>query len=243
MSAITTIPRSKSAPMDPITIPDEERGVMRDVSWNFYDRLTDAMGESCHIHVAYDGKDLEIMVVGPVHERRKELLSSFIEEVSEGLKVNFQAFGQTTWKRAELERGLESDLCYYFDPSKMQAANDAVDRNLSNVTDYPNPDLATEIDFSTPKIDRPGIYAALKVPEIWRLHGDDEVTLTIERLGNDGTYSAAESSQFLRVRPDDVVRWVVTEDSRDRINWKMRLRKWIRTDLKSRSTSGRRTTN
>jgi len=48
MSTITTTPSSKSATA---LVPDEERGVMRDVSWEFYDRLSDAVGEqSSHPH-------------------------------------------------------------------------------------------------------------------------------------------------------------------------------------------------
>ena len=45
MSTITTVPRT---PIAPSTIPvahEEERGVMRGVSWNLYDRLTAAIGE------------------------------------------------------------------------------------------------------------------------------------------------------------------------------------------------------
>ena len=39
----------------------------------------------------------------------------------------------------------------------------------------PNPDLAIEVDISPPKVDRPGIYAALKVMEVWRFT-DSSVT-------------------------------------------------------------------
>ena len=44
---------------------------------------------------------------------------------------------------------------------------------------FPSPDLAIEIDISPPKVDRPGIYAALGVAEVWRFDGDVAV---IERL-------------------------------------------------------------
>jgi hypothetical protein len=40
------------------------------------------------------------------------------------------------------------------------------------IEDYPNPDLAITIGISRSKIDRAGIYAALKVPELWRFHKD-----------------------------------------------------------------------
>ena len=40
MSTITTNPRSPVAPSAPPFSPAEERGVVRGVSWDFYDRLT-----------------------------------------------------------------------------------------------------------------------------------------------------------------------------------------------------------
>ena len=74
--------------------------------------------------------------------------------------------GSTTWKRKHLKRAIESDLCYYFDLAKLAAATAAA--HSDDISLYPNPDLAVEVDISPPKIDRPGIYAALQVPEFWR---------------------------------------------------------------------------
>ena len=58
---------------------------MRGVSWNLYDRLTDAIGERSSIRVAFDGKDVEIVVLGPIHENLGDLLSLFVNEVYDGL--------------------------------------------------------------------------------------------------------------------------------------------------------------
>jgi hypothetical protein len=103
--------------------------------------------------------------------------------------------------RSDLGRGIEADLCYYFDALKLEAcaAADALDSD--DVADYPNPDVAVEVDLSPSKIDRPGIYRALQEPEVWRL---DAGTVSIEQLGADGKYVAAESSRFLHVRADEV---------------------------------------
>ncbi len=79
----------------------------------------------------------------------------------------------------------------------------------NDVADYPNPDLAIEIDLSPSKIDRPGIYAALKSPRDWRF---EDAMVSIEQLAADGTYYPAQTSRFLHVRPEEVVRWVL-EDS------------------------------
>ena len=75
MSTLATIPLSPFTPSRAPSGSSEERGVMRNVSWNFYNRLTDAIGERSSIRVAFDGKDVEIMVIGGRHESLGDLLS------------------------------------------------------------------------------------------------------------------------------------------------------------------------
>ena len=231
MSTITRRPPAPAVPMETTTtVPNEERGVLRDVSWQFYDRLSDAIGAPSPIRVAYDGKDMEIMNLGPNHERSKSRLGFFIYEVAMGLGIEFEPFDSTTWKRFPEQVGLESDLCYYFDQAKFQALDQNVDSN--DVRDYPdNPDLAVEVDISPSQIDRPKIYAALRVFEIWRFQ---DGAISIEQLGPDGAYHAATSSRFLPVRADEVTRWLADRKSSRLGDWRRRLQKWIRTELKAR---------
>jgi Uma2 family endonuclease len=204
---------------------------MRDVSYDLYDRLSGSLSEHTSVRLAYDGKDIEVMVIGPIHDRLKELIGVFIHEVSFGLDIDCQAQGSTTWNRAALERGLEADQCYYFDPAKLAASDAAVSRKSNDVADYPNPDLAVEIDISPSKIDRPGIYAALVVSEVWRFHDE---TVSIEQLGPDGAYAAAAASRFLHVRPDEVMRWLADGQAGNRRDWVRRLRQWVRNELRPR---------
>jgi hypothetical protein len=112
----------------------------------------------------------------------------------------------------------------YFDPAKIAAA--AATAHSDDVDLYPNPDLAVEVDISPPKIDRLGIYAALQVPEFWRIRNK---AVSIEQLGPDGKYVSVQRSRFLPVRPEDVTRWVFIEDSTSLITWEERLREWVRT--------------
>jgi Uma2 family endonuclease len=234
MSTTTTNPESTVAVPTTITVAGEERHVMRGATWTFYDRFTDALGERALFRVAYDGRDIEIMTLGPKHERFKVLLGLFIDYVCTGLGIDCEGLGSTTWKRPELERGIEADLCYYFDPEKLEALEAADARDANNVTDYPNPDLAIEVDLSPSKIDRQAIYKALRVLEVWRFHAG---IVSIEQLSADESYVAAESSRFLHVRPDEITRWVVNEKSTNRRQWKTSLQTWIRTELKPRVDS------
>ena len=95
------------------------------------------------------------------------------------------------------------------------------------------PDLGIEVDISPSKIDRPGIYAALKVSEVWRFDGESE-EVVIERLGEDGSFHPVEGSTFLPIRAKEVRRWVVEEDSSDESAWARRLRAWVRAELAPR---------
>ena len=101
------------------------------------------------------------------------------------------------------------------------------------MADYPNPDLAIEVDLSPSKIDRPGIYAALRVAEVWRFDGKRR-EIVIERLTDDGTYQPVDGSGFLPVRAEEVGRWVLEEDSRDGSPWARGLRAWVRAELAPR---------
>ena len=179
------------------------------------------------------------MTLGPKHEGVRELLSLFVNEILDGLEIDCWGLGSTTWKRSELERGIEADLCYCFEPAKQEACEAADSRDSNDVGDYPNPDLAVEVDLSPPKIDRPAIYRDLR--------GSGDLCcagiVSIEQLGVDGNYVAAESSQFLHVTPDEVTRWVISEKSGNRRQWKIRLRRWILTELKPRVDSGRHGTS
>jgi Uma2 family endonuclease len=178
--------------------------------------------------VAYDGKDIELMNVGPIHDSIGEILGQFINLIAEELGIDLRGTRSTTWKRRKLKRGIEADLSYYFDPAKLAAYDAALARWSEKIKDYPNPDLAVEVDISRSKIDRAGIYAALQVPEVWRFH---DKKISIEQLQLDGTYAPAAPSRFLPVEPDEVTRWALVEDARGSVTWKHTLREWARSEL------------
>jgi hypothetical protein len=103
----------------------------------------------------------------------------------------------------------------------------------TNIAEYPSPDVALEVDISPSRIDRPGIYAALSAAEIWRFDGD-KGQIVIERLAEDRRYQQVEESAFLRVRADEVGRWVLDEDNRDRSLWARKSRDWVRSEVAPR---------
>jgi Uma2 family endonuclease len=212
------------------SVPDE-RVVIRGVDWAFYEQLVDSISAGANIHADFDGKDVEIMSVSLLHNDAKGLAGQLVALVAEVWEIPFKSAGQTTWKCSEVARGLEADKSYYFRPEKLAAAAEAKARRSMNLADYPNPDLAIEVELSPSQIDRPGIYAALGVAEVWRFDGD---RLVIERLSADRTFVAVDASGFLPIRAEEIVRWVIEEDTTDESAWARRLRAWARTELVTR---------
>ncbi len=219
------------AELEEMVAEPDRRVVIRDVDYAFYEQLVDSIPEWFHLHVDFDGKDLEFMSPGLVHEDSRNLLSRVAELVAEECEVPFKSAGQTTWKRPEIARGLEADESYFFQIDKLDAVAASKARGSELIADYPNPDLAIEVDVSPSKVDRAAIYAALQVPEVWRFDGDQ---LVIELLGDDERYHVAEMSRFLPVTSEEVRRWVVDEDSSNQTAWARRLRAWVRTEVAPR---------
>ena len=247
MSSVTTPPSMVPSPtpeVPPRSIPSldelnemtsepDHRVVIRGVDWAFYEQLVDSIPEGANIHVDYDGKDVEIMSLSPLHDGVKKTLGRFVELTAGELEIPCTGLGQTTWKRPEVARGLEADECYYFAPEKLAAAAEAMMRRSMDVADYPDPDLAIEVDISPSKIDRPAIYAALRVAEVWRFDGELQ-QIIVARLGDDGCYHQVEGGEFLPVGAAEVGRWVLGEDTLDGSLWGRRLRAWARAELAPR---------
>jgi hypothetical protein len=184
------------------------------VDWSFYEQLVDSIPESSNIHVDYDGKDLEIMGKGAKHEDRSRLLGLFVSVVGSELAIPYKGLGETTWKRPQIHRGLESDQCFYFQPEKLAGVRAA--NRSGNLALYPNPDLAVEVDVSRPQVDRAGIYSAL------------------------GVYAPVDESALLPVRIEDLRRWILEEDSTDEGAWVRRLREEVKKKARRSSRQSRR---
>jgi Uma2 family endonuclease len=228
MSTITKQKRTRRSQLD-----GERRWLIRDAAWDDYDLLNRLLPET--FRLAFDGSNLEIMVTSPLHDDYADALDAFFKAVAGALGIAFKPYRSTTWARPEIERGIQADDCYYLDPAKIQAAVKAGSRKSRDARDYPNPDLAIETDLSSPKADRPSIYASLRIAELWIFDGR---VLTISRLGKDASYRDVEESGFLPLRADQVPRWILEEDRSDYDRWTRRIRAWARRTLKKTKATG-----
>jgi Uma2 family endonuclease len=220
-----------TATEDETVLHPAERGlVLRDVPWGDYVKMLQILGER-HVHVTYNEGTMEVRMPSQRHEQAAQLLGLFIPKLAEALEVDYEPLGMTTWRRPDLEKGLESDQCYYIRNAAVVRLRDELDLERD-----PPPDLAVEVDITSSSLDRMAIYAELRVPEVWRYDGQ---RLTIYQLQPNGRYRARPTSlSFPGLRPADVERFLERGLTTPKLQWSREIRDWVRNELVPRREAG-----
>ena len=143
--------------------PAEQRTLLENISSRSFETLLRETGENRSSRFAYDGYWLEIMTPLYEHESYKIQFINFILVLAEQLDMEIKNCGSMTLKREDVARGIEPDNCYYIQNESAVRGK----REIDLVNDPP-PDLAIEIDITSSSLDKLQIYAALRVPEVWR---------------------------------------------------------------------------
>lgn len=202
----------------------EQRIVLHNISWRTYEALLHDLRQSSWPRLAYDRGELEIMAPSFNHEYWSSRFKTAVYLICLELDVGMQPAGSTTFRREDLERGLEPDECFYI-------AQVAAIRGLRelDLTRDPPPDLAIEIDITRSSLDRQSIYAALGVPELWRFDGD---TLRVHLRRTDGTYEVSDHSASFPQLPLAELLPVLRETfDLDEIAFTRAFRPWLRSRL------------
>ncbi len=143
-----------------------QRLILQEVSWDFYERLLDDFKGSNALHFAYDNGTLEVEVPLFKHERPTEILRDLITNICIEKEIDLLNAGKTTFRQRVKAKGVEPDSCFYIqNESKVRGL---LDLDLSK---NPPPDLVIEVDVTSPSLDKLPIYAALGVPEVWLYKG------------------------------------------------------------------------
>jgi len=167
------------------TVPPEQRQILSGVDWARYESLLREY-EGRHFRLTYDRGTLEIMTVSSWHERAKTILARMLEALTEELDIPILGLGSLTLRDEDIARGLEPDECWYIQHEEIVRDKEQIDLQRD-----PPPDLVVEVEVSRSVLDRLHIYAALKVPEVWRFDGQ---TLIVCLLGSDGEYTESDKS-------------------------------------------------
>lgn len=161
--------------------------IMHGVPWSVYDSIGEIYRNRSSFRLTYDRGVLEIMSLSFNHEKIKYFVGCLIDVMTEVLDMKVIGGGSTTFRRKDLERALEPDRCYYSRHFDDVAGKDEIDLSVD-----PPPDLCVEIDVTNLSLNRMGIYAKLKVPEIWRW---EDGSFTVHTL-RAGRYVAGSQSKL-----------------------------------------------
>jgi Uma2 family endonuclease len=177
---MATVPSAQS-------VPAERRFLLEGIPWETYLSLRESP-ENDHVRMTYDQGDLEIMSPSQRHEQYAYLIGRLIDVWTEEHDIDLGACRTMTFQRADLQKGLEPDNCYYLE-------NEPVVRGKEiDLAVDPPPDLALEVETTRGWVGKLPLYAAFGVPEVWHYRRG---ILTILRLGADGCYAPADASGAL----------------------------------------------
>lgn len=198
--------------------------LLQEVSWQAFETLLEELAESRAARLSYSKGMLEIMVPLPDHEYNKNIIGDLVKILLEEQKTDFIALGSTTFKNANMNRGVEPDECFYIQHEALIRGKSRIDLTVD-----PPPDLAIEIDLtSRTHFDN---YEVLGVPELWRYSWKK---LEILRL-QDGHYQTAERSQYFPDFPlkEVIPRYVADSKIQGRNAAIWAFRRWVKERLEA----------
>lgn len=215
-----------------VAILEQEHMVFHNISWDAFERILEDIGETHH-RVTYQDGDLEFKTISLEHEGFGSWIGRLIFLVALEMKLTLKTGGSTTLKKQLRKVGLEPDECFWIKNASIIRGK----KKWNSLTDPP-PDLAVEVDISTSWLDRLGIYAALKVPEVWRFDGEK---LRVLVLGANRKYKERTRSLAFPTLPmDEFVRFVKLLDSDDELVLVQEFTKWLRSDVVEKNIEGER---
>jgi Uma2 family endonuclease len=168
-------------------LPNGASLVMQDLQWDDYEAVLEAL-QHRHLRISYDCGRLEVMSPLSEDELAARMIDLMVSYYCDEFDIKLEGYGNTTWKRRSIGKGVEPDACYYVE----NAARVIGKRKFDLDTDPP-PDIVVEIDITNSSLRKFSIYAALGVPEIWRY--DREIVHFYELAS--GSFVETELSRFL----------------------------------------------
>lgn len=142
--------------------------------------------------------------------------------MTEELSVPVRSGGAPTFKRRDLERGIEPDECYWVQSESLVRGKLDLDLLI---------DPALEAEVSRSILDRLELLASFGVGEVWRSDGE---RLTIHVLGTDKAYRESSTSAcfpWLPVEP--FTAHLKRAGETDETSWIRQFRVWVRQTLKT----------
>ena len=195
--------------------------ILQNVKWETYQNLLEARGESPQPRYNYYQGVLEIMVTSFQHENLKHKLGLLVELLASELEIDVEGGASTTFQRKELASGFESDACFYIAHAAQMRGKKWV-----NLAKDPPPDMVIEIDITSPSLKKFPIFAALRVPEVWR-YADE--TISLHKLAGEDYEELASSEVLPGVTGAALAQLLTASQQTNRGTWLRQVREYGQT--------------
>jgi Uma2 family endonuclease len=212
-----TFPR---APLD----PGEEQVVLRRVTWDAYERLNDEVGEGRNPRMIYCDGELTIMTTTRKHDWYAERLGQMVVALASALRIPWEDAGQATFRRKDLNAGLEGDKTYYLaEHAKLMKGPLNIDLDVQ-----PPPDLVIEVEVTHPADSPLTAWGRLGVPEVWRFDPVEEQFGFCRRCEDESYTLSQRSVPFPLLTTEDVLEQMRLADKLGASEWYEQLGDWTR---------------
>ncbi len=128
---------------------EDQRIILYEVTWEQYEQLSDMFVDQFPRMTYLEGTLEIIMTTSLEHERLKKIISRLLEAYAEEQDINLNGYGNATFRKKAVQRGVEPDECYC----------------LGDFHEVP--DISIEIVISSGGIDKLEVYRGLGVKEVW----------------------------------------------------------------------------
>jgi Uma2 family endonuclease len=194
--------------------------ILRDISWRTYEDLLADLRDMSAPRLTFDRGVLEIMTPTREHEQYNTAIALLVSTVAEVLEIDVLNLGSTTYRRPDLMRGFEPDSSFYIQNLESILGKSTIDLSVD-----PPPDLVVEVDITSDSLDKLPVFAALRVPEVWRYDGN---RLSILVLDLD-VYHESEASVVLQsLTARTLSEFIAQSRTVKSPAWLKNLRQWVR---------------
>ena len=210
--------------METVKSPAEGKVLLRNVSWETYERLLEDHLERRKPHFYYDRGVLEILSPSAEHEGIGYIIGVLVDLLAEEMELDVLGAAHTTFRRGDVEGGFEADASFYFsENAALVRGKKRIDLDVD-----PPPDLVVEVDITHPSLDKLPIYARLGIPEVWRHDGERLTVLGLKVVDAGRSYTEVPKSTFLTATGNTLTRFIKEGLKTRRPDWVRRVREWAR---------------
>ncbi|NCJ06422.1 Uma2 family endonuclease [Synechococcales cyanobacterium C] len=193
--------------------------VLEGITWQTYQGLVHDLNAQPGKRLTYDQGVLEISMPLPPHETYKRWLGRWVEIITEELDIEIRSLGSCTWSRQDLLKGIEADECYYIQHEAAVRGKMWIDLTVD-----PPPDLAIEVDITSPSLPRLPIYAALQIPEVWQFDGERMHICCLVSAA----YEERPQSHVLPIATaTGIEAWMAKAQVSGETSWAKQVRQWV----------------